>query len=158
MKSIRILSLLCFLATCAVAQQASVVGPLSNNRIVELLHAGIRSDELMRVIATAPEIGFVLTPAQTKALMDAGVTEDVIKAMAARQNGVSVKRIGTATRSVPSNGKPRLYIEDTPNSWSYERNGGSHPQTVELMKTVSKACPGIIVTMHPKQADYGRAV
>jgi hypothetical protein len=62
-------------------------GPLTDERIIALVHAGVRPDELARVIATAPQVSFDLTPAATDAMMKAGVSEDTIKQMAAREEG-----------------------------------------------------------------------
>src|SRR6185312_9483840 len=63
-------------------------GPLTDERIIALVHAGVRPDELARVIAMAPQVSFDLTPAATDAMMKAGVSEDTIRAMAAREQGM----------------------------------------------------------------------
>jgi hypothetical protein len=55
-------------------------------------------------------------------------------------------------------GKPRVYVQGTPNAWSFDNSssggGGSHPQLAEVMKTLGHSCPGIVVTDDPKQAQY----
>jgi len=84
------LTLVFFAVMLPIAAQGSQPrsGLLTNERIVELVHAGIRPDELARVVATAPQVSFDLTPAATDAMMKAGVSEDTIRAMAAREQGM----------------------------------------------------------------------
>lgn len=80
------MSLAVLLAGSALAQ---VNGPLTDQRIIELVKSGVRTDELSRLIATAPAVSFDLTPAATQQMMDAGVSEDIIKAMSAREQGAA---------------------------------------------------------------------
>lgn len=77
------------LAVPLVAQQQQPSGPLTDQRIIELVRAGIHSDELARIIATAPQVNFLLTPAATDEMLKAGVSEEIIKAMAAREQGTT---------------------------------------------------------------------
>jgi hypothetical protein len=65
--------------------------PLTDQRIIELTKSGLRQDELARVIASAPSVNFDLTPSAEQQMMQAGVTEDTIKAMAARENGLMLQ-------------------------------------------------------------------
>jgi hypothetical protein len=65
-------------------------GPLTNQRICGLLADGVSSQEVIRVIMSAKDIDFTLQPAYIDLMMKAGVTDDVIKAMAARENGTKV--------------------------------------------------------------------
>ncbi len=81
------------------AQQAQ--GPLTNRRIADLLFAGVRPEEIIRIISTAPQVSFDLRPVETDALMKAGISEEIIKVMAARENGVPF------TASAPN--MPRTY-------------------------------------------------
>ena len=67
-------------------QPQQTAAPLTDQRIIELVRAGITGDELKRLIATAPSVSFILTPAMMQTMMQAGVTEDTIKAMAARES------------------------------------------------------------------------
>jgi hypothetical protein len=62
-------------------------GPLTNQRIYELVAAGVSTQEVIRVIGSAKEVDFTLQPGYIDALMKAGVTDEVIRAMAARQHG-----------------------------------------------------------------------
>jgi hypothetical protein len=72
---------------CLSAQQTTE--PLTNQRIIELAHGGMLSGELARIIATAPQVSFDLTPTGTDALLKAGIAEEIIKAMAARESGAA---------------------------------------------------------------------
>lgn len=62
--------------------------------------------------------------------------------------------------------KPRIYISDS-NSWEMGggfgtvdgtggggAGGGARPQTVEIIKTFSQRCPGVIITNNKSKADY----
>lgn len=65
-------------------------GPLTNDRVTELVKSGVRADEIARIIATAPAVDFHLAPADTNLLLQSGVSEDTIKAMAARESGTTL--------------------------------------------------------------------
>jgi hypothetical protein len=69
-----------------LAQQAQ--GYVTNQRVTELLSAGVRTEEIFRIISTAPQVSFNLSPRETDALMKAGVPEEMIKAMSAREQGI----------------------------------------------------------------------
>ena len=68
------------------AQQAQ--DPLTDQRIATLVTSGVNIQEVLRIIGSAPQINFDLTPSGTDAMMKAGVSEEVIKAMAAREAGI----------------------------------------------------------------------
>jgi hypothetical protein len=152
-------------------------GPLTNQRICELLADGVSTQEVIRVIMSAPQIDFTLQPAYIDLMLKAGVTDDVIRAMAARENGHVVAvppqvTTGRATAIVDKTlkmrteadpnlqmGKPRVFVQGSNDAWSinYGKNsgtGGSHPQTVELMKTFGQSCSNITVTNNPEAAEY----
>jgi hypothetical protein len=76
--------------TLAEAQQQAIE-PLTNQRIVQLTKSGLSADELSRVISTAPTVSFDLSPTGEQQMMQAGVTEGTIKAMAARESGASLQ-------------------------------------------------------------------
>jgi len=136
---------------------------LTNMRVADLVRAGVSTQEIVRVIASAPEVNFDLRPASTDNLLQAGVSENIIKAMAARENGTSLaiqpvaerKRLGVAP-SIPASGKFRVFIEESNDSWSGNGKGqaSTHPQTVEVMKTFFQSCPALIVTKDRDKADY----
>lgn len=75
------------LASGTVAQQPQ--RPLDNERIVALAHAGVHTDELLILIASAAEVSFALSPVDTDTLFRAGVSKAVISAMAGKQSGKS---------------------------------------------------------------------
>jgi hypothetical protein len=67
----------------ALGQQAQ--GTLTNQRIGDMALAGVSQSEIIRVISTAASVSFDLRPNSTDALLQVGVSEDIIKAMAARE-------------------------------------------------------------------------
>src|SRR3954453_22324906 len=68
-----------------LAQQSAPAGPLTNQRVIQLVQAGLSQDDILRIIKTAPSVSFSFAPAFTSQLMQYGVSEETIKAMAARQ-------------------------------------------------------------------------
>jgi hypothetical protein len=104
---------------------AAIVGAetLTNERITELAQHGVTQEELARIIRTAPEISFYLTPTGIDALLKAGVSDETIKAMAARENGSTVSAPNTA---IPISGAMKvsslaqvhkIYVEKMPNDF-----------------------------------------
>jgi hypothetical protein len=77
------------------AQQ--VQGPLSDQRIMALAMEGVSGQEILRIIASASEISFDLTPVATDAMLKAGVSAEAIKAMAARESGIPARAIAAPT-------------------------------------------------------------
>jgi hypothetical protein len=113
---------LCFLVSAALfaQQQQQPTGPLTNQRIIDLVRAGINGDELRRIIATAPSVSFDLSPAGNQAMMSAGVTEDTIKAMAARENGVAAAApVGNSAAAVGGNAPQRALQADVFVGYAY---------------------------------------
>ena len=105
---------------CLSAQQAQ--GPLTDQRIMSLVGAGVSTNEILRIIGTAPEIDFQLSPVATDAMMKAGVSAQIIRAMAARESGtvappvVSVRKdystpisVSVPSGAIPS-AKPALTV------------------------------------------------
>jgi hypothetical protein len=80
-----ILILLC--AVVCLPQTPQSHTPLDNQRVSALSRSDLSTDELVRIIMTAPEVNFELSPGSTDALTKAGVKDEVIRAMAARANG-----------------------------------------------------------------------
>lgn len=70
------------------AQQAQ--GPLTDQRIATLVTSGVSLQEVLRIVGSAPQVNFDLTPGATDAMIKAGVSEEVIKAMAAREAGIQM--------------------------------------------------------------------
>jgi hypothetical protein len=77
------------LAVYLIAQSST--GALTNQKIGELVRLGVRPAEVVRMIQSAPTVAFDLRPVSTDNLLAAGVPEDVIKAMAAKQNGLPIQ-------------------------------------------------------------------
>ena len=78
-----------FLSSLLALQIFGQVGALTDQRVVELTKAGLREDELIRLIQTAPAVQFSLTPSYTDWMLAEGVTENVIRAMAGREAGTT---------------------------------------------------------------------
>lgn len=154
------------LSLCGIlhAQQ----GALTNARLMALAQAGVSEAEMVRMVGAAQEIEFDLRPVATDAMMAAGVSPQVIRAMATREKGEPVnmnlvsteprKRLGSLDNSHDVD-KPRVFIKESNDSWSFTGNrhfaqGGTHPQTVEVMKTFGESCPNLTVTNDQNKADY----
>lgn len=65
-------------------------GPLTDEHIVNLAKGGLTEPELIHRIQTAPAVQFLLTPSWTDYMLKSGVTENVVKAMSAREIGEAV--------------------------------------------------------------------
>jgi hypothetical protein len=102
---------------------------MTNQRVIQLVQSGVRADELFRVIAASPTISFHLAPTDMDELMRAGVSEETIKAMAARQNGQTYP-IGPTRSAGAEPGITRSNIDLGP----VVRN--SHPQTANFAKSI----------------------
>lgn len=94
----RLLLVLFILPLCTRSQDP---GPLTNQQVIQLVKSGVPTDELLRIISTAPAVSFHLAPTDTDLLMRAGVSEQTIKAMSARERGL-VFPIG----QIPAAGAP----------------------------------------------------
>lgn len=75
------------IALPAFAQQQSPA--LDDQRVVQLVRSGVTNDEIIRLVSTATNFSFDLSPAATDMMAKAGVSDAAIKAMAARQNGLA---------------------------------------------------------------------
>lgn len=76
-----------FVIICSLACAEQAV--LTDNRITTLAETGVSEAEIIRLVMSAPKIDFDLRPTATDAMMKSGVSENVIKAMAARESGSS---------------------------------------------------------------------
>lgn len=90
-------------------------GPLTDQRIIELVQTGVRLDEVVRVIATTPQVSFDLSPVATDNMLKAGVSEEIIKAMAARESGFTPNTVvqhspALNKESIPG---PQSYVAGT---------------------------------------------
>jgi hypothetical protein len=82
MKSLRFLPFLFVLPLLSLAETPS---PLTNQHVILLVESGLRPSEVVRLIGAAAAVGFDLTPSGTDQLLRAGVSEETIKQMAARE-------------------------------------------------------------------------
>lgn len=94
------------LASAALAQQTQ--GQLTNQRIGDMVLAGVSQSEVIRIIGSASAVNFDLRPNSTDALLNVGVSEDIIKAMSAKENGAAAP-IATAslTTTTPKDSEVR---------------------------------------------------
>jgi hypothetical protein len=77
------------LLICGVLFAQQSRGPLTDQRIMGLVADGVSQQEVIRIINTAPLVDFVLRPDATDAMTKAGVSEEILKAMAARESGLA---------------------------------------------------------------------
>jgi hypothetical protein len=144
---------------------------MTNQRIFDLAALGVSSEEMIRIIASAPSVTFDLRPGSMENLTKAGVSDDVIKAMAAKQDGLIQRFAQTSnlqtpipvrqklTSSVVTSDRPRVFVSQSNDSWSYTAGrhwgqGSTHPQTVEVIKTFGESCPNVVITNDQSKADY----
>jgi hypothetical protein len=76
---------------------------LTDSKLMGLAQAGVSEAELLRMVATAPQFDFDLRPVAADAMMKAGVSENVIKAMAARENGAPMPSVPAASVAPTAN-------------------------------------------------------
>jgi hypothetical protein len=79
-------------------------GALDDKRIVEMVRSGISQQQIVTAIAAAPEVHFDLSPGSLNGLVQAGVSDQIIKAMAARQNGTTARAPAPAAALNPESG------------------------------------------------------
>jgi hypothetical protein len=113
----------CFFSINGSAQQTQ--GALTNERIGGMVLAGVSQGEIVRIIAAAETVNFDLRPNSTDALLKVGVSDDIIKAMAARESGTApavsapVRSARAASAPAPSgtrhapDGRPRIFVGET---------------------------------------------
>jgi hypothetical protein len=162
MVNLRLSKFFCFcLLSVALSAQKSP-GPLTNQKVGDLVIAGVSPGEVIRIIGSAAAVSFDLRPNSTDNLLSAGVSEEIIKAMAARESGsptvIPAQTVNASPIPNPSlsqSGKLRVFVERSNDSWYLGgKQGTTHPQTVEVMKTFRESCPGFTVTDDPTKADY----
>jgi len=116
----------------AFGQQAQ--GTLTNERIGGMVLAGVSQSEIIRVISSAPAVGFDLRPNSTDALLKVGVSEDIIKAMSARESGTApavsdpapaVSAPPLSTTPHAREGRPRIFVGGT-SEWQASRFNVAH--------------------------------
>lgn len=75
-------------AIVLVAQRPPV--RINNLRIIDLVGMGVSEQEIIRMISAAEKIDFDLRPVSTDAMLNAGVSEEIIQAMAGREASVPI--------------------------------------------------------------------
>jgi hypothetical protein len=150
MLKLRIPNFLClsiFAITLAAQQPA---GTLTNARVGDLVLAGVSPSEIIRIISTAPRVNFDLRPGSTDNLLKTGVSEEIIKAMSARETGGPVSELhisppsaAAATRSVVNSAAlPASPVAEV--GVYYRMNG----QWIEMMpEVVNWRVGGIVKTL-----------
>jgi hypothetical protein len=84
MTKFRFALLAALLSSGSLAQRPP--GRMNDQRIVDLVGMGVSEQEIIRMISAADKFDFDLRPVSTDAMMNAGVSEELIKAMAARES------------------------------------------------------------------------
>lgn len=150
---------------------------LTNADIVTMVHGKVPQDVITQKIADC-EPSFLLDAVNLVALVNVGVPDDVIRAMAAKQRGELVAGSSgesnrptsrdTVTDSQPraTAGIIRVYVTDSQSweirgGWTANRSGGggytaggARPQTAEIIKTLNQRCPGVTVTNRVENAAF----
>ena len=154
-----------FLLCASILKAQPKPEPMTDATVLQMLKASVSQDVIILAISKC-EPHFSLIPAVTSVLLDAGMTDQVYKAMAARQAG---KPVNIATTTLPtettaatpypataaptpqSNGKPRVYMGSRShgNTWNARRN-----QAMELAKDFERDCPDVRITVNDQTADY----
>lgn len=104
---------------------------LNDQRIVDLTAMGVSEQEILRMIASAPKFDFDLLSESTDAMMKFGVSEDVIKAMAARESGQPfAPQIKLAQRPVPAVTSNNITVSTTPLSAGLSNTVAAFPDSI----------------------------
>lgn len=149
-----------FSAACAAQspQNTSTTQALTNKDVTQMLSVGLSPDIVVAKIKTSA-CSFDTSPAALKALKSASTPDSVILAMV--QAGGSLSKPASV-----SDGELRIYVSDS-QSWLMTggfggnngtggggMQGGSSPQTVEVIKTFQQRCPEVVITDIKAKAAY----
>jgi hypothetical protein len=144
-------------------QQAPV--QMNNATVVRMVQAKISTDLIVLAISKC-EPHFQLDGDNAKLMGQMGVTDEIIKAMTAKQNVQPVTGSETevpvqATSLLPASGveqthaiikgKPRVFLQSAShgNNWNARRD-----QSMEMSKDFERACPEVRITLNQSAADY----
>jgi hypothetical protein len=122
-----------FLCCAIVSAQQN---QLTNQGIITLVQSGVSQAEVVRVISKAQNFNFDLRPVSTDSMLKAGVSEDIIRAMSARQNNrpvdapeaVSPPKTAvepSAPQSGSSSDQPSVFAETKHGGYKLVYDGGS---------------------------------
>ena len=133
-KSIAVLVTFVLTLPAQTLQQEHTV--LDDQRVVTLSKS-LSSSELVSLVMSAPDVSFDLSPASMDAMMKVGVSEAVIKAMAARANGkpatapsaLAIQPVAATpvALTVTTPAKPVAHAKHSGNSYNVSYDGGSLP-------------------------------
>ena len=113
-----------FLCCAIVSAQQN---QLTDQGIVTLVQSGVSQAEVIRVISNARNFNFDLRPVSTDWMLKAGVSEDIIRSMSARQNNRSVEAPEAVTSpktAIELNGPQSVSPSDPPHVFAENKNGG----------------------------------
>jgi hypothetical protein len=107
-----------FLCCAIVSAQQN---QLTDQGIITLVQSGVSQAEVVRVISKAQNFNFDLRPVSTDSMLKAGVSEDIIRAMSARQNNRPVE---VAEAVTPPNVPPSVSPFNQPSVLPVNKHGG----------------------------------
>jgi hypothetical protein len=149
-------------AAFCVAQTASqpAVEPgqkMTDATVVQMVQQKIAPDLIILAISKCTP-AFQLDPASTQYMLQMGVSNEIFKAMAAKQMGQAIPGVQPATSTAPSieqltdvSSKPRVFMLSASkgNTWNAHRN-----QSMELGRDFERVCPEVRITVNEQMADY----
>lgn len=136
--------------------QQAPVQQMNNATVVQMAQAKISTDLIVLAISKC-EPHFQLDANNVKLMGQMGVTDGIIKAMTAKQNGQPVPGLQTVvavsdleqSQALPN--KPRVFLQSASHgsNWNSRRD-----QSMEMSKDFEKACPDVRITLNQQAADY----
>jgi hypothetical protein len=116
-----------FLCCAIVSAQQN---ELTDQGIITLVQSGVSQAEVVRVISKAQNFNFDLRPVSTDSMLKAGVSEDIIRAMSARQNNRPVEVAEAVTppnvpQSVSPSHQPSVFPVNKHGGYKLVYDGGS---------------------------------
>lgn len=130
---------------------ADNVQQMTNASVVQMVQAKVSPDLIILAISKC-EPHFQLDPANAQVMTQMGVTDEIFKAMSAKQNGQAVGDTAAAQQQPQGPGaKPRVFMQSSShgNQWNAHRD-----QSMELAKDFERDCPDVKITLNQSAADY----
>ena len=132
---------------------------MTDATVVQMVQAKISPDLIILAI-TKCNPKFALDPGSTQYMTQVGVTDEILRAMAAKQNGQPIPGVDTVPapptsqppQPAPGPGdKPRVFMSSASkgNVWNAHRD-----QSMELSKDFERDCPTVRITLNQSAADY----
>lgn len=150
-------------ALVVVVGQQTPVQQMTNATVVQMVQSKISPDLIILAISKC-EPHFQLDPANSQVMTQMGVTDEIFKAMSAKQNGQPIPGVQQPPAVAPSTGqqpppqqppdlsnKPRVFMQSSShgNNWNARRD-----QSMELSKDFERDCPDVRITLNQSMADY----